>query len=166
MTENRKCRWFKFSLRTLFIVVTVFTIWLGSRVHHARQQRMAIAAIEAIDGYYYYDYQFDPPETYYGDRLPPGPVWLWRYVDQNMFFDVVAVGLNSKPATDETLRQVRTLARLQQLDLAAAGSVTDKGLKELEGLGHLTYLRLDGTSVSDEVVREYQRLHPNVNVVR
>jgi hypothetical protein len=132
-----KRNWFKFSLRTLFVVVTVFAIWLGSLVHHAQQQRTAIAAIEAVDGYYYYDYQYEPPETYYGDRLPPGPVWLWKFADQNMFFDVVAVGLNSKPANDETLKLVRTLAQLQQLDLAAAARVTDTGSQRARRAGPL-----------------------------
>jgi len=83
-----------------------------------------------------------------------------------MFFDVVSVGLNSKPATDETMKLVRKLTKLQHLDLAAAQKVTNEGLKQLEGLDHMTYLRLDGTSVTDDAIREYQRTHANVEVVR
>jgi hypothetical protein len=166
VSETPKRRRLKFSLRTLFAVITIFGIWLGWHVHHAQQQKQAIAAIEAIGGYYYYEYQYDPPETYDGLRSPPGPAWLWKLVDDNMFFDVAAVGLNSKPATDKTMNQVRKLTQLQQLDLADAAQVTDRGLQCLEGLNRLNYLRLDGTSISDGAIREYQRMHPTVNVVR
>jgi hypothetical protein len=166
MSEIPKRRCLKFSLRTLFAVITIFAIWLGGRVHHAQQQKQAIAAIEAIDGYYYYDYQYDPPETYDGLRSPPGPAWLWKLVDGNMFFDVAAVGLNSKPATDETMNKVRKLTQLQQLDLADAAQVTDRGLQRLQELNRLNYLRLDGTSISDGAAREYQRMHPTVKMVR
>jgi hypothetical protein len=166
MTRVPRTRWFHFSLRTLLVVVTAFCIWLGFRVHHAQQQKLAIAALESVGGYFYYDNQYDPPETYYANRSPPGPVWFWKLVDQDLFFDVVAVGLNSKSATDETLQQLCALCQLQQLDLADALKVTDKGLKYLESLNRLNYLRLDGTSVSDSAIDEYRQQHPTVNVVR
>jgi hypothetical protein len=161
-----KRRWFAFSLRALFIVVTVLGVWLGFIVHHARQQKAALAALESVGGYFYYDYQYEPPETYYPNAAPPGPSWFWRFVDKDLFFDVVAVGLNSKPATDDTLEQVRRLRRLQQLDLAGAPKVTDKGLNNLNALNRLTYLRLDGTSVSESAAEEFQRTHPGVRVVQ
>ena len=39
MTETKpKRRWFQFSLRTLFVVVTVFGVWFGLEIRHIRQR--------------------------------------------------------------------------------------------------------------------------------
>ncbi len=149
---NHTRRRFTFSLRMFFALVTLLTIWLGMGIYRAQQQEAAIVAIEAIDGYYYYDYQYDPPNIYCGDRPPPGPAWLWRYIDQDLCFDVAAVDLNSKPATDETMELNCRLRHLEQLDLAGASKDTDRGLKTLISLKSLSYLRLDGTSVSESVL--------------
>jgi len=159
-------RWLRFSLRTFLVVFTVLTTWLGVRVYHARQQAIAIAAIEAIDGYYYYDFQFSPPTDYFPDASAPGPSWVWRYIDVNLFFNVAAVGLNSKPATDETVRLVSYLQGLQQLDLASAPGVTDKSLYYIESLGELTYLRLDGTSIDPAKIDAFQQTHPTLTIER
>jgi hypothetical protein len=156
----------KFSLRTLLVAFTVFVLWLGLLVHRAQQQKAAIAAIEAVDGYWYYDYQFEPPDGYFGDRATPGPAWIWNLVDPNLAFNVVAVGLNSKPATNDTVRLVSRLRKLQVLDLAAADEVTDEGLKQLESLPQMIYLRLDGTSVTEAAIAHYQQVNPAVDVVR
>lgn len=155
-----------YSLKLLLAGLTLAAVWLGLRVHHALRQRAAIAAILSVDGYYYYDYQYEPPETYHADRDPPGPAWMWRVVDPNLFFDIVAAGLNSKPATDETLRLVASLHELQQLDLAAADKVSDDGLRYIAPLKRLNYLRLDGASVSDDAIQRYEQSHPGVAVVR
>ena len=40
MTEPPKRRWFRFSLRTLFVVVTVFAIWLGYHVNWIQERRV------------------------------------------------------------------------------------------------------------------------------
>jgi hypothetical protein len=166
MIKVQNHRWIRlaFSLRTLFVLVTVFGCWLGTIVYHSQQQKRALEAINSVGGYYYYDYQYVPPEAYYPNAEPPGPTWFWRLVDQDMFFDVVAVGLNSKPATDGILEQVRRLHHLQQLDLAGAPEVTDKGLEHLNSLHRLTYLRLDGTSVSESATDAFSRTHPNVRI--
>jgi len=41
MTPTPKRRWFRFSLRTLFVVVTVFAVWLGWNVNIVQQRRAA-----------------------------------------------------------------------------------------------------------------------------
>lgn len=41
MTEPTKRRWFTFSLRTLFILVTVFCVWLGWELNIVRQRSQA-----------------------------------------------------------------------------------------------------------------------------
>ena len=166
-------RWFRFSLRALFIAVTVGCVWLGFRVHYARQQATAIAALNAIDGYYYYDFQFEAPSgrvsslnpgRYYPDRTPPGPDWIWNVVGTDLGFDVIAVGLNTKPATDETLELMSKLSSLQVLDLAAAEKVTDTGLNSVSKLRNLTYLRVDGTSISASAIADFKKTHPATTI--
>jgi hypothetical protein len=39
MTPAPKRRWFRFSLRTLFVAVTVFAIWLGLELKFIRERR-------------------------------------------------------------------------------------------------------------------------------
>jgi hypothetical protein len=38
VTPAPKRRWFRYSLRTLFVVVTVFGCWLGGNLHKIRQR--------------------------------------------------------------------------------------------------------------------------------
>ena len=47
---NRRRKWFQFSLRTAFVVLTAFAIWLGVLMNRAREQRMEDNKIEAIGG--------------------------------------------------------------------------------------------------------------------
>ena len=51
MSNNHsKRRFFRYSLRTLFLVVTVFCILMGTVVKRARDQRLVVAAIRAVGG--------------------------------------------------------------------------------------------------------------------
>ena len=40
-------RWFQFSLRTLFVVVTIFAIWLGWGLNWARERERTLDALRA-----------------------------------------------------------------------------------------------------------------------
>jgi hypothetical protein len=48
-------RWFRFSLRTLFVLLTILCIWLGVLVLRARNQQRAVQAITAAGGWVLYD---------------------------------------------------------------------------------------------------------------
>ena len=106
VAPNSKRTWFRFSLRAFLVLVAFVSILLGCSTYKARLQKEAIATIEAIDGDWYYDFQFEAPDTYYPEGEPPGPSWFWKLVDINLFCDVVAVGLDSKPATDDTIAAI------------------------------------------------------------
>jgi hypothetical protein len=43
MTEPHKCRWFTFSLRTLFVIVTVSAAWIGYELNWIRQRHELIS---------------------------------------------------------------------------------------------------------------------------
>lgn len=48
MTPAPKRRWFRFSLRTLFVVVTVFCSWLGYELNWIRERHELLARQKAI----------------------------------------------------------------------------------------------------------------------
>ncbi len=50
----------RFTLRAVLLIVAAAACWLGMKVYHAEQWKRALAAIEAIDGYWSYDFQFAP----------------------------------------------------------------------------------------------------------
>jgi hypothetical protein len=41
-------RWFQYSLRSFFVLVTAFAVWPGVVVDRARERREAVKAIEAF----------------------------------------------------------------------------------------------------------------------
>ncbi len=44
MTPAPNRRWFRYSLRTLFVVVTVFSAWLALGVHKVREREKILAS--------------------------------------------------------------------------------------------------------------------------
>ncbi len=78
MTAPKRRR-FRFSLRTLFVVVTVFGVWLGWTLHHIHLRRQAISEIEAHGGDVVYgvDLSATYPEVPPSD-FPSIPFWrVW-----------------------------------------------------------------------------------------
>ena len=68
MTHAPNRRWFQWSLRTLFVVVTVFGCWLGYEMNWIRQRHAALASGKASG-----DDPFGKPYT----AEPPGLLWLF-----------------------------------------------------------------------------------------
>jgi len=50
-----KSRWFRFSLRTLLLLIAALCVWLGIQVNAARRQKDAVAAILNTGGAVHYD---------------------------------------------------------------------------------------------------------------
>jgi hypothetical protein len=57
---KRRRRWFRFSMRTLMVVITLLSVWLGIQVNAARRQKEAVAVILSAGGTVNYDYQLKP----------------------------------------------------------------------------------------------------------
>lgn len=92
---TRKGPRFQFSLRALFVLVTVCAVacsWLAVRLLQLERQRQAIAAVEKSGGYVFYDYQIsryvliDSPDW---ENPPPGPKWLRDLLGDDFFARVV-----------------------------------------------------------------------------
>lgn len=67
METKRRRRWFAFSLRTLFVLVTAFAIWLGWNLSIVRERQAMWNSIEArggsINGLNDYPFDYDGPEV-------------------------------------------------------------------------------------------------------
>ena len=97
MTTNPKRRWFAYSLRTLFVVVTVFGYWLGYELNWIRERRLV----------------FDSGKIaleMYPTRLPDGlcqPPWPLRmFGERPIYASNMVVGPET---SDAELRRLRAL---------------------------------------------------------
>jgi len=102
--------WFRFSLRTLFIVVTVFCCWLGWQANIVRERKLLLQSL--IDDS---RLSFDPLHTSFGpgntaiefegsitfNRNPPSVPWGRRMLGDNA---VAILGLPSEMDKHEVAR--------------------------------------------------------------
>lgn len=97
-------RQLQFSLRTFFILLTAFAIWLGWKIERAKKQQAAVAAIEANGGIVQYDWQ--PHVSQWGtppymrlepqDCEPRAPRWLRKITGDDFFQEVQSVVLRRR----------------------------------------------------------------------
>ncbi|HUY88085.1 MAG TPA: hypothetical protein VMV10_05095 [Pirellulales bacterium] len=139
MKWNR--RYLTYSLRTFFILLTGFAIWLGWKVNRAREQREAMKAIEAMGGSAFYDWQVEAFSPGFGVlQEPRSPIlaWLRRLGCGDIFYDAeqVAIGINSRDRivrASEIRNWIPALQRLPKLKtVSIAASISEKARSELE----------------------------------
>ena len=98
-------RWLQYSLRTFFVLLTVFCVWLGWMSYEAREQRKAVQWVQEIGGTVFYDYEY-----YYqrgGDDLvdhyePTAPRWLRDILGDDYFQKVSGVYFADTQVSDLT----------------------------------------------------------------
>jgi hypothetical protein len=80
MTSTPKRRWFRFSLRTLFVAVTVFGCWLGYQMNWIRQRHVVLKQQNVGK---YFDTQGEDPLQAYPFPIAvanpinaPWPLWM------------------------------------------------------------------------------------------
>ena len=129
-TKPKRRRWLSYSLRTLFIAMTVIGVGLGWKFERVRKQRRAVAAIKEVGGSVWYDYELDAAGNTIPNATPPGPASFRKLVGDDFFANVVRVHLYGTPVSD--LSPLERLANLKELYLEGT-QVTDLSL--LEGLG-------------------------------
>jgi len=140
-TTHPKRRFFRYSLRTMFVVVTVFCVWLTIIVNRARDQKWAVDAVLELGGEVIYEHQW-------GVSGPPGPEWLRRFIGDEYFFSVYRVDLDNTKADDTTLASIKRFTDLEHLTLRD-NQITDAGLEHLKGLTNLYGLDLSNTKITD-----------------
>lgn len=156
-------RWFRFSLRTLFVALTVSCLWLGFEVTQARRQRAAVQALEKLGAYVAYDY--DEPGTHYESggtpprlrTLSPLKQWIADWLGKDYVSTAIRVQFNSPTVNDESLAPLADLPALEMIHLDRCVLVTDATLRNLPSSTRLTTLMLSRTSISDAGLQELER---------
>ncbi len=62
-TTHPKRRFFRYSLRTLMLVVTVFCVWMGITANQARDQKQAVEVVLGLGGTVLYEHEIDGFES-------------------------------------------------------------------------------------------------------
>ena len=110
---KKRLRWFRFSLRTMLLVVVVFAVWLGVQTNRARRQREAVAAILQLKGTVIYDYQqVSPSRLLFNSKAQPrAPAWLRQLVGDEYFQEVAVVHFGYPEVTDADLEHLAGMTR-------------------------------------------------------
>jgi hypothetical protein len=146
-------KWLQFRLRTAFVVMAVFGIWLGVYVNRARRVRDAVAAIEKLGGHI----QFHPTRVWDVTGLLPRVKWIdlsnTATTDADLALlerldDVELLTLDGTKVTDAGLVHLSRLHRLFALELNDT-AITGAGLKILGRLKAITWLELCNTQIDD-----------------
>jgi len=133
----------RFSLRTFLATITIFCVVLGWRLHRAKLQREAAAAIRAGGGSVRYDYHPRDEVTVKWDTavVPWEPAWLLALVGIDFSHDVTDISVGSRRDSPPPVNIASHLARFPRLkSLWVSGPyLDDEGLRTV---GRLKWLEL------------------------
>ncbi len=143
MTDKPKRRWYQFSLRSMFVLMTLVACacsWYAYEMNKAAKRRESVAAIIKLGGKVRYDFEM---------RKPPGWFsWMRRLHDDEYLGNAASVSFRETQVTDAGLVHLRDLPNLRWL-LLDSTQITDAGLVHLRGLTKLEWLELRNTQISD-----------------
>ncbi len=148
-----RLRWFQFRLRTLFVVITLWALWLGWICDRAHRQREAVAAVLAAGGGVEYD-DADPNDPFTGVERDwtawqwPGKAALRRWLGRDYVDNLVVVGLRAEHVDEALLMRLMRVPTLRHLDIHGLGA----GSRTWAHLGNfrsVEKLRLADTGIAD-----------------
>ena len=155
MTDENKLRWFQFSLRSLFILMTVCAVLGGIyryKADEAEEQRVAVEVIRKIGGSkftVYYDCQIDEQGYLKNEEEQKSGEWARNLLGIDMVADVVQVDLGFRKVNNEDMNRLANMTELVLLGLEVA-DIGDDDLKYLVGMTKMEHLFLSGnTQISD-----------------
>ena len=129
-----KRRWYQYSLRTLFIITTLFALvcgWYAYEMQKAAKRRAAIAEFEKLGGRVWYYDVCDSSDI--RGETPAWYSWLRKFHGDKHLGNAVGVDFLfvSLQDTDAALEHVKGLANLEMLWIDDT-KVTDEGAKKIE----------------------------------
>lgn len=147
MTDNAtpapKRRWFRFSLRTLFVALTAIAIllgWVAWRLERARQDQRVLADLDPAAGISFRGY----------DMPMSSPEWLKTMWVMEHFYSVDRLEIRPLPHTpDDALKHLARLPRLVKLKIES-DAITDDGLRHLSSIKGLRVLGVASPQITDE----------------
>ncbi len=150
-TNKPKRRFFRFSLRSFLIVVTILCVWLGWFLYRVEQQREVVRWVEENGGLVEYEYQYTSGGEF-KNIPPPGPRWLCNILGVDYFSSVVNVYLDRSHRDDPLFNDLKPLASLTKLRRLGLEYCNVGDLTPLAGLTNLEYLGLANSQVKDLTV--------------
>jgi len=174
--KRKRRRWRQFSLRTMFVLLTIAAVLLAllsPPLVERRREQAVVRTIEAAGGRVtVYDYvpRFGSSvfSTVLGSRiyqrvreLDLGGTGI-KDADLEQFRQLAhlrGLSLSGTKVTDRGLQHLTHNANLESLDLSKT-LVTDAGLKHLKELGSLCRLDTSGTQITYEALGELQKTLP------
>lgn len=160
--DQRKYCWPRYSLRALWIAVTVIAVasaWLGARYRAKLRERDAVNTLtrEKI-GEVVYDWQYDPEKWINPSATPPGPSWIRGLFGDDFFANVHLVAFGKTYENpDSDLSPLNAFPRLKRLDLRTT-LYSDSAFVHVEGLTELEWLRMSYSDYGDAALAHLEGL--------
>ncbi|PHR99508.1 MAG: hypothetical protein COA78_24910 [Blastopirellula sp.] len=155
----------RFSMRTLFIIVTllcVLLVPLSVKLYQARQQRLAVEWVLANGGSVHYDYQEDE-YGYFHSSDPADNLWLRSVLGNDFFDEVVEVGFENLTVTD--ISQLTHLQSIETVVLVDPQNVDLSPLGSLKNLDSLDITFSSEKSYTAKNMEELSKLDCSLNIL-
>ncbi|PHS12899.1 MAG: hypothetical protein COA78_07650 [Blastopirellula sp.] len=150
LPEKYQVKWLpkiRFSMRTLFVLVTllcVLLVPLSAKLYQARQQKLAVEWVLANGGILTYVYKSDEYGNYSRTKEPTDKQWL-RSILGNDFFDSIEF-VKLKGTVKDGLSP---LAHIKQLKILYLTNIEETDLSTLPQLQDVETIRLSGKVHTD-----------------
>ena len=165
MNATPKRRWYQFSLKTLFVMMTVLCLGPGGYVAYeqtkAREQMAAFRTVNQYGGYFASD-----------QKTPARSQWARLILGDDNAANLTSVlFVQSHPDgrtftfQDDCLLHLAKLPRIQDVTLTDI-AISDAGLVHLARLKSLKAVSLKNTKVTDAGVAELQKELPGCRISR
>lgn len=154
----------RFRFRTLLVVFTVLSIWIGSVTNQARRQKRSIAAITAAGGKVRYGDEGDRWIRRYGRaNLTPdnreesgGTAWLRSVLGDEYFPNVAGVTYFARLNADAIAASIGNLRTVEILYVGDT-DLSDDGVHSLRDLKGMKWIDVISTEISDESLKVFAR---------
>jgi hypothetical protein len=157
--SKAKSRRFQFSLKGLFIAVTIIAVILGAWVlSPGERQRRAVQRVRRLGG----RVDYETPELVESPFLFSELV-LRACLPRDYFDPVFAVNLFGTPACDADMQSLGTLSDLKLLALNET-KVTDDGLIYLHRNKNLVIVFIGNTKITEQGIADLKKAVPSCDV--